>query len=326
MDDLSASVNGLRTVIEGTHQSIRSELDAMRGEGGQRSLRVEVDNLREQLEQGILELRADVDLVAESSLAVSDLETKVSALGVRVTRVSDQLRDARGLANWAFSKALSSDAGLGGDPSPDHRGARRFSYSAVMAPFQAPQELVKETFMTYLDRYFTGFTGTILDLGCGKGAFLEACQDRGLTAIGVDSDPVNIAICTGLGLRAELADVFTYLNQVADGSLDAVFMAHLIEHLNIEGKRELMAVLHQKIRPDGIAVVETPNTSSSRVMTTMYYLDPTHQSPLHPEAYKRVLELSGFTTMDAFLSGELEGAEMLPDSERLMNFSWVGRR
>ncbi|GJM83631.1 hypothetical protein HMSSN139_61270 [Paenibacillus sp. HMSSN-139] len=44
-------------------------------------------------------------------------------------------------------------------------------------------------------------------------------------------------------------------------------------------------------------------------MHNLYYLDPTHERPLFPEALKHLTEVSGFTVVASYLSGAINESE-----------------
>ena len=235
-----------------------------------------------------------------------------------------------------FRREASGSIGIAGDAEstggrgdPEQAVDRGHSpisnYSAFMHRFQAPHSELVVAFEHYVERYFRNVRGTIADLGCGKGPFLEAAARHGLVVVGVDSDPDNIAACKEKGFEAVLGDLFSYLEWLPDQWLGGVFLAQVIEHLDVLSKFRLVPLLRRKLCSGGVVVVETPNTSSSRVMTTMYYLDPTHAPPLHPEAYRELFEVHGFRTQDCHLMAPFEGlAETTPVPERHQNLLWVG--
>lgn len=145
--------------------------------------------------------------------------------------------------------------------------------------------------------------GPILDLGCGRGEFLELCREAGLEARGVDTNPRMVEACRALGLAAEKADALAHLQALPDASLGGVFCAHLIEHLEPRGLVALVQLVHAKLRPGGVFVAETPNPACLSVFSGAFYLDPTHQKPIHPLLARFLLEAAGFKeTTVRFLS------------------------
>ncbi|MBI2862518.1 MAG: class I SAM-dependent methyltransferase [Chloroflexi bacterium] len=137
-------------------------------------------------------------------------------------------------------------------------------------------------------------SGPVLDLGCGRGEFLELLQERGILAYGVDADLDMVLRCQEQGLDVRHADALAHLREVPDGTIGGIFSAHLIEHLDPAVVQELVAQAFAKLRSGAPLCIETPNPTSVVVGATRFWLDPTHVKPLHPEAAKFILETVGF--------------------------------
>ncbi len=273
---------------------------------------------------------------------LDNLGDLVATLGDRIARLEagspERLEDRPlvSVSPGTASRRETGVSGIGGEaegagrradlaPGPERGLSLISNYSAFMHRFQAPHSELVAAFDSYVERYFRNVQGTIADLGCGKGPFLEAAARHGLVVVGVDSDPDNVAACKEKGFEAVLGDLFSYLEWLPDQWLGGVFLAQVIEHLDVGQKFKLVPLLRRKLCSGGIVVLETPNTSSSRVMTTMYYLDPTHASPLHPEAYRELFEIHGFQTQDCHLAAPFaELSDAMPVSERHQNLIWAG--
>src|SRR5262249_35836502 len=129
------------------------------------------------------------------------------------------------------------------------------------------------------DRYlklFAGTNGVILDIGCGRGEFLEAAQKAGLRTRGIDLDRECVATCVAKGLDAEGGDMFAYLADQPDGSIAGVRCAQVIEHLRPAQLVRLIGLLRQKVIKDGWVAFETPNPECLAIFATHFYIDPTH--------------------------------------------------
>ena len=71
----------------------------------------------------------------------------------------------------------------------------------------------------------------MLDIGCGRGEFLDLMKEAGIPARGIDLDAESVALCRSKGHEAETADLFVYLSDQADGTFDGIFAAQVVEHL-----------------------------------------------------------------------------------------------
>lgn len=158
--------------------------------------------------------------------------------------------------------------------------------------FRGSEESIRKSFEQYV-RFYEG-TSNILDIGCGRGEFLELMKDAGITARGIDLNPENVALCRSKGLEAERADVFPFLGTVPDTSLGGIFCAQVVEHLTPAQTINLIALCAQKLRSGAPVVFETPNPECLAIFATHFYLDPTHIRPVPPQLLAFYLEEAGF--------------------------------
>src|SRR6185436_2057171 len=89
----------------------------------------------------------------------------------------------------------------------------------------------------------------VLDVGCGRGPFLAACERGGVRARGVDSDPAMVRACLDQGLAVTMADAFEYLESLAPASLDGLFSAQFVEHLIVEELVSFIRLASEKVAP-----------------------------------------------------------------------------
>ncbi len=117
-----------------------------------------------------------------------------------------------------------------------------------------------------LDRPWYGYAGRLLpaaseagrwiDMGCGRGEFLELARQHGHTAMGLDFWASNARAVADAGCPSLSADLNIGL-PFRDGALDGATLIEVIEHIvRAEG---LVAELARVIRPGGWLIVTTPN-------------------------------------------------------------------
>ncbi len=134
----------------------------------------------------------------------------------------------------------------------------------------------------------------VLDLGCGRGEFLEILKERGVVGSGVDGNGQMVEICRDKGLDVRKADLLEALAGLPDGSLDGIFSSQVIEHLPPAALKRLVELAHAKLASGGILLLETVNPTSVFALVQIYFLDMTHQRPVHPQALKYLMESSSF--------------------------------
>jgi SAM-dependent methyltransferase len=133
-----------------------------------------------------------------------------------------------------------------------------------------------------------------LDLGCGRGEWLEVLREQGISAVGVDLDQDMLAPAQNAGLETMLGDAVSCLAQQPDDSLMLVSAFHLVEHLPFSDLKKLVAYARQKLAPGGLLIMETPNPENMVVGTSGFYMDPTHQRPIPPKLLAFVSQYYGF--------------------------------
>jgi SAM-dependent methyltransferase len=148
--------------------------------------------------------------------------------------------------------------------------------------------------------YVTIFQGgaDVLDLGCGRGEFLELLAQHGITGRGVDLNESMVDVCRARGLTAAQGDALSYLRSVPDGSLGGLFAAQVVEHLEPAYLTQLLASAFDKLRPGSPIVLETINPACWFAFFESYIRDITHVRPLHPDTLKFLLVASGFQNVD----------------------------
>ncbi len=189
----------------------------------------------------------------------------------------------------------------------------QIDWLAFAERFRGSREHVQERQRIYVPR-FAGCQA-VLDLGCGRGEFLELTKEAGIPARGIDDNREAVALCRARGLEAECAEIFSHLAGLPDASLDGIFCAHVIEHLLPERVPELVRLAAAKLQRGGLLIFETPNPESLAIFATHFYLDPTHQHPVPPALMVFYLEEAGF--------GGIEVERFEPDG---LDYAACGRK
>jgi SAM-dependent methyltransferase len=159
-------------------------------------------------------------------------------------------------------------------------GAGQESYAAFESVFRGPEELIRERQRTYLDD-LRGHE-PVVDLGCGRGEMLDLLQEANVRAIGVDSDASMARRAISKGHTVMQQDALEYLAAQPDKSIGAIFCAQVVEHLSLEDMLRLLRLGIEKVKPNGVVILETVNPHSHRALKT-FWVDLTHNKPIFPE-------------------------------------------
>src|SRR5262245_7342281 len=138
----------------------------------------------------------------------------------------------------------------------------------------------------------------VLDVGCGRGEFLELLRDRGVRAQGIDINPAMVEVCRGKRLQAETGDALAYLGGLPDSSLGGLFAAQVVEHLEPRYLMRLLDSAFDKLRPGAPIVLETINPACWFAFFESYIRDLTHVRPVHPDTLKYLLVATGFQRVE----------------------------
>jgi SAM-dependent methyltransferase len=133
----------------------------------------------------------------------------------------------------------------------------------------------------------------VIDIGCGRGEWLELLREAGYTAIGVDSDPAMVQHATQRGLKIVEEDGLSYLRTLDDNSVRAISAFHILEHVPFGITLQLLKEIVRVLRPGGVALLETPNPHNILVGACHFYNDPTHLRPIPSELLSFAAEYCG---------------------------------
>lgn len=156
----------------------------------------------------------------------------------------------------------------------------------------------QEHYLPFFDNHKFNFKEElVLDVGCGRGEWLELLQTRQYRAVGLDLNRVMISECKAKGLNVELMDVVTFLKGQATGSLGALTGFHIVEHLPFKDLIEIMDQTFRALKPGGMVILETPNPENIVTAACNFYVDPTHRNPIPYQALSFFLEQRGFVSL-----------------------------
>ncbi len=224
--------------------------------------------------------------------------SSLAALEARLTRLE-------GLLTQPASQATTPDTL---QPPPP---ALPMDYFAFQERFRGSATAIKARQQPYVE-YFRG-REPVLDLGCGRGEFLELLKEAGVASRGIDSDASMVAYCRERGLPAEQGDLMPFLAGQPDASVGGIFAAQVIEHLPPSVLLALLQSAYAKLQPGGVLLLETINPLCLWALASSYTLDLTHAQPVHPETAAFLAESLGFDAVEIrYTSPVPEQAQLQP--------------
>ncbi|QLJ52189.1 MAG: SAM-dependent methyltransferase [Candidatus Fermentimicrarchaeum limneticum] len=174
--------------------------------------------------------------------------------------------------------------------------------------FRGSEEDIRNKQRRYL-RYFKSRVN-VLDIGCGRGEFLELLGSVGVKAKGIDIDENMLSYCKSKNLDVEKADAVGYLSKLPDEVLGGIFISQVIEHLKPKEVVEFINLAYKKLKPNRYLVIETVNPTSF-VSLSNFFIDLSHRTLLHPQTLQYLLICTGFKEVEVKLLTEL------PEEHRL---------
>lgn len=171
-------------------------------------------------------------------------------------------------------------------------------YRAFEERYRGSRDLIKSRLQIYIPfiqpllAHYPG--GQAIDVGCGRGEWLELITELGLSAVGVDLDDGMLAACRERGLTVVTGDGLALLKSLPDCSQVVVSGFHVAEHIPFDSLQALVQEALRVLQPGGLLILETPNPENIAVGTCHFYLDPSHQRPIPPQLLTFLPEYQGF--------------------------------
>jgi O-antigen chain-terminating methyltransferase len=267
------------------------------------------------------DLAAQLDQISSQSKAIEQVNNLLSEMRVNLSLQHAQTASLMSALKDPAQKP-DAEALLGVDKEWQHR--HDALYALLEDRFRGDRSELKEKFKVYLPYLEdAGITSEVLDLGSGRGEWLELLRDKGIQAKGVDSNRVMSDRCAEAQLDVLCVDVMSYLRTLPDSSVSAVTSFHLIEHLEFDELITLVDQIMRILKPEGILIFETPNPENVLVGSCNFHLDPSHRRPVPSEMMSFVLEARGFAEVEIINLHPLASQRIDGDTELTHRFNDV---
>jgi 2-polyprenyl-3-methyl-5-hydroxy-6-metoxy-1,4-benzoquinol methylase len=276
-----------------------------------RALSRQVDGVLRQIEEQNLLVTRAIALLGEIAATIgNEFDTKVlQQLDDLQVRLAEQARDVTRL-EFGVAETRERIPGCAVDTwyGQDH----------FTAFFRGGSEDLRARY-TELAKEFIG-CDPVVDLGFGRGEFMDLLAELGVEARGVEPDEQLVLSARSRGLDVEQGFAVEYLRNVEPGSLGGIVMIQVIEHLSPQHVIDVVRLAAEKVRPGGTVVMETVNPMSLYTYAHAFWVDPDHVRPVHPNYLRFLFAEAGFASVervDRSPVPEDESLELLPGDDEL---------
>lgn len=231
--------------------------------------------------------------IAAIAERIAALERRQSLIARELDPLSHELRQ------WIIARR----GDVAEEPGPDQEQADRFTKDLQEA-FRGKTDVVEALMARHLPRIQEVVVRAdararvdLLDLGCGRGELLAHAGRAGLRAVGVDSSAEMIRVCRDRRLEVVQADLREYLEAQPDGSAKVISFIHGLEHIPPRQVMGVLCQMHRVLAPAGRLILEFPNVFNVLTASNYFYIDPTHDRPVHPYTVELLLKSIGFAAV-----------------------------
>lgn len=275
----------------------------LHAEGERRALRDELTKTNDDIQKIV----AMQNTIASAQDAIdAQLRDNDTAHKAALAALNDQLRgDHRRLLAMlerltVFLDGATRQPGVGGvSPSLPQLQSMEQQYASFEEVFRGERGQIKLRVAHYLEALAAagiapGSGEVILDLGSGRGEWLEVLAEHGYSGRGVDLNRGMLEESEKRGHEVVEADVLNYLKAQDGDSIAAITSMHLVEHIPHPVLIQLLDEALRVLRPGGVLILETPNPENVLVGSCRFYMDPTHLNPIPPLLLQWTVQARGF--------------------------------
>jgi O-antigen chain-terminating methyltransferase len=230
--------------------------------------------------------------------AIQALQRRNEASSREVALLLDCVR-ALLLRSWSDDSTLPAATPPGNGVRDEYAPEMDSFFAALGDQFRGSSELTRDRLRIYLPRIrAAAVRGPALDLGCGRGEWLELLREEKIDALGVEQNRTLTAACRAKNLRIVEADFMAFLEQSPPDHWGLVTGFHVIEHLRWPAWYDCVRQIHRALVTGGMAILETPNPRNLVTAASRFYLDPTHTHPIPDALLAFVAKSVGFSIVE----------------------------
>jgi O-antigen chain-terminating methyltransferase len=227
------------------------------------------------------------DKIAQSQSTISaQIEDKVKNV---VTAMNVEIENRASLADILDKRIAKGIEGSSDTIMDNH--AEGLNYFVFEERFRGSRADIKGRQSAFI-KYFNGCKN-VLDIGCGRGEFLELLKEHEIGGRGIDVDEDMVNFCKSKGFDVERIDAVSYLDKLEDNSLGGIFIDQVVVHLEPDYLIRMLSLCYKKLICGGTIIAETVNPLSFFSFAN-FYIDMSHKRPVHPETLKFLTNAAGF--------------------------------
>lgn len=319
-NQFNAAIVRSLNVMRNNHVVFQAAIDFLCDE--MRQQKSVVDNLKSETSQAVDNLKSETSqavdkLKSEASQAVDTLSQKTQA---QLKKLQQELQTSADQLRRQTTEVKSTLEILKKIQKQDDI-YETIDYFKFQEHMRGSYSKIKAQQQEYVN-YFAECSN-VIDLGCGRGEFLEVLHEHGINATGVDSYGESVNYCRMRGLQVVQGDAIEYLMEQKTESIDGVFAAQLIEHIPMKSLLELCKESYRVMKPESYIILETPNPMCLSVYMNSFYLDPSHKNPVHPHLMEYLMKECGFHDVHVVFPEASKVGYRFPllDAEHCMNLA-----
>jgi O-antigen chain-terminating methyltransferase len=292
------TIDGIASLLEQRNQQMFDHVDIITRERGEAITQQMFDHV-----DIITRERGEAIQNAAAGIARTELQNESTYLRAEIEREASQLRRK-------IDTARISGPSTGGPAPSLPTSSPRIDdalYIALEDKFRGDPTVIRirqHQYVSYIQNVVTQ-ASPLLDIGCGRGEWLQILKDSNLVAAGIDTNAVSVQECSAHGLDVTHADAITYLSNAEEKSLGAITLFQVLEHLPFATMVQLLRLALRALVPGGVLIAEVPNSETLSVGASTFWIDPTHERPLFPGLLKFLATEVGYTSVEGLYSSPL---------------------
>ena len=294
------AISGLASLVVQRNQQMFDHVDIItkeRGEAVTQHLFDHVDIITRERGEAFQEATAGIartELQNESKFIREELQREVSQLQRKI--------DAARASGPVTSNTATATSPAASSPAIDDA-----LYIALEDAFRGDPIVIRarqHQYVAYVQNVVSQ-TAPLLDIGCGRGEWLNILKDSNIPATGIDTNAASVQECSAQGLNVLHADAITYLSNAKEQSLGAITLFQVLEHLPFATMVHLLRLALRALVPGGVLIAEVPNSETLSVGASTFWIDPTHERPLFPGLLEFLATEVGYTSVEGVYSSPL---------------------